>query len=158
MKYLLTFFIFLNTLNAQEGSNSLSFKETYKLLQTVDDKAIVMGSGQKDVFVFIDPQCRFSRKFIQTVTTNSFMLKKYKYHLFLYEIPRLHSKNIIYHIYHKKRKLDALLKIMRDEITPEIKNINYTKEKHLVDSIAKVAQTLHVKKRPHIIISQKRSR
>ena len=148
-------FIFVSTLFAQQNK-SHTFVNTFELLHQINNEAIILGDGTKDVYIFIDPLCRFSRKFIKTVTSKSIMLKKYKYHLFLYAIPKLHSQTIIYHIYHQKQPLKTLLAIMVQDKQENIEQLPYTQEKDRVNSIALVAKKLRVTKRPFIIISEER--
>lgn len=149
------FLLFSTLLLADAKHSQLAYSKVSSLIKSVDQKAIVLGKGQKNVYVFIDPLCRYSRKFIKTVSSNKSMLNKYQYHLFLYEIPRLHSKKVIYSIYHNKNQLQALLHVMlENKQAVLLQNASLKDEKETVSDIEKVAQALDVFKRPYIIVSQ----
>lgn len=132
----------------------LLFAQNYSDLRSIDSKAILMGDGDTDIYVFVDPLCRFSRKFMVKVTQNKMMLRKYKYHIFLYELPKLHSTNTINYIYNSPKKLQTLLDVM----------LRGNKVKHLikptktsiktVNDISNTAKKINVNKRPFIIINQ----
>ena len=67
--------------NDQNEHQNLSYEALVSLLQTIHNDAIVLGNGGKTVYVFIDPLCPHSRKFITMVSKNPTMLSKYQYHL-----------------------------------------------------------------------------
>lgn len=130
----------------------LPYETNIKSVQSILQDEIIYGSGNRNIYVFIDPWCRYSRKFITLVSKNPVMLKKYRYHLYLYGIPRLHSQNAIAAVYRAKDPLTTLLKIMLYDdkttatITPEVKL--------RVSEIQTVAKQLHVNKRPFLIIEK----
>jgi protein-disulfide isomerase len=123
-----------------------------EMLQSIEDKALVYGSGQKKVYLFIDPWCKYSRKFISLVSNNPPMLSKYKYYIYLYAIPRLHSKKAIAAVYQSKDPLKTLLDIMLNDDHQTALLTEATKNK--IDLISNVAKTLHINKRPFIIIEK----
>jgi len=154
-KYILILFLLTQYLLAiQDNTTVPTYKKTLSLLKTLDSQAIIMGSGKKDIYVFVDPLCHFSRKFISKVTKNDLMLKKYKYHIYLYGIARLHSQEEINYIYDAKNQLNVLLDIMLNDkkfdylLTPTA----YNQEK--VREIKNIAKQINVNKRPFIVISQ----
>jgi len=154
-RYLILFLTLSTFLFAEAKHNHLAYDGVSSLIKSIDDKAIVLGNGQKDVYAFIDPMCRYSRKFIKTLSSNKSMLDKYRYHLFLYEIPRLHSQKVIYAIYQKKNRVQILLDVMlHDKHVVPLNNTPLVEEKRVVSDIAKVAKELDVFKRPYIIVSQ----
>ena len=154
-RYLILFLTLSTFLFAEAKHNHLAYDRVSSLIKSIDDKAIVLGNGQKDVYAFIDPMCRYSRKFIKTLSSNKSMLDKYRYHLFLYEIPRLHSQKVIYAIYQKKNRVQILLDVMlHDKHVVPLNNTPLVEEKRVVSDIAKVAKELDVFKRPYIIVSQ----
>lgn len=130
----------------------LPYEADIKSVQSIQKDEIIYGSGSRNVYVFIDPWCRYSRKFISLVSKNSEMLSKYRYHLYLYGIPRLHSQNAISAVYRAKEPLTTLLKIMLHDdnttaaITPKVKL--------RVSEIQRVAKQLNVNKRPFLIIEK----
>jgi hypothetical protein len=121
-------------------------------VQSIQQDAIMYGSGNRDVYVFIDPLCPYSRKFISMITDNPVMLAKYRYHLYLYEIPRLHSQNAIAAVYRTKEPLKTLLNIMIHDdkttmpLTPQVEA--------KTSDIKTIAQQLNVNKRPFLIIKK----
>ena len=154
-RHIVLFLVLCTLLSAETKHKHLEYSQISSLVKSVDDKAIVLGNGNKDVYVFIDPLCRYSRKFIKTVSTHKVMLHKYRYHLFLYEIPRLHSQQTIYAIYHDKKPLNALLDVMLENEQPvSSKMEDLENERKIVSDIEKVAKELDVFKRPYIIVSQ----
>ncbi len=127
----------------------VDYADSYGLVHFIDKHAIIMGSGKKNVYVFIDPLCRYSRKFMKLSANNESLLKKYRFHLFLYEIPRLHSSKVINAIYSSKEPLQLLKEVMLKN-----KKIGSNKELDEVRQISKVATKIGVFKRPFIIVSQ----
>lgn len=128
------------------------YADQLKSLKSIEDKAFVYGLGEKKVYLFIDPWCKYSRKFVSLVSKNPKMLSKYRYYIYLYGIPRLHSKKAIAAVYQSKDPLKTLLDIMLhdDHQTEPVTKATENK----IDVIANVAQTLHIHKRPFIIIEK----
>lgn len=130
----------------------LPYDTNIKYAQSIRQDAIVYGTGSRNVYVFIDPWCKYSRKFISMVSKNPLMLTKYRYHLYLYGIPRLHSQNAIAAVYRAKEPLKTLLKIMLNDdkatasLTPKVNS--------KVSAIKSVAHQLNVNKRPFLIIEK----
>lgn len=154
-KFILILFLLTQYLVATPTTSTMpTYEQSLSLLKTLDSQAIIMGSGKKDVYVFVDPLCHFSRKFISKVTENDLMLKKYRYHIYLYGIERLHSQEEINYIYDAKNQLNVLLDIMVNDkkfdhlLTPTPQN------RQKVSEIKHIAKQLDVNKRPFIIISQ----
>lgn len=136
--------------NEKKEHKHLPYETTASLLQSIHSDAIVLGSGAKHVYVFIDPLCPHSRKFMKMVSTNPKMLSKYQYHLFLYTIPRLNSTEVISAVYLSKNPIKTLLEIMVEEkVQYDIGN-EMTQAK--VDKITFVAKEIGVYKRPFIFI------
>jgi protein-disulfide isomerase len=152
MYKLFIFALLLSTSLLANDLKTLQYKTSIKSVQSIQQDAIIYGSGDRNVYVFIDPWCRYSRKFISMVTNNHTMLTKYKYHLYLYGIPRLHSQNAIAAVYRAKRPLKTLLKIMieDDKTTSPLTS----KVKAKISAIKTVAQQLKVNKRPFLIIEK----
>jgi len=134
----------------QNIKQSSSIERSLHLLKSIQDKGIILGSGEQIVYVFIDPMCKYSRKFIHNVTSNKKMLKKYKYILFLYSIPRLKSKNVVLAVYESTKPLATLMKIMLDDKYYSSTG-NKEGEKNIA-MISTVAKIIHVNKRPFLII------
>ena len=136
--------------NEQKEHKHLSYNVSVSLLNSIHNDAIVLGSGQKLLYVFIDPLCKHSRKFITMVNKNTKMLSKYQYHLFLYSIPRLKSTDVVSAVYLSSNPIETLLEIMVEEKVYTEKGNKTTKAK--VNRITTVAQEIDVYKRPYIYI------
>ena len=136
--------------NEPKEHKHLPYKVSASLLQSIDSDAILLGSGEKVLYVFIDPLCPHSRKFISMVYKNPIMLSKYQYHFFLYSIPRLKSTDVVSAIYLSNNPIETLLKVMIDEKILYEKGNALTKAK--VNRIRTVAQEIDVYKRPYIFI------
>ncbi|MDH4945106.1 hypothetical protein [Sulfurimonas sp. C5] len=146
---LLNCFLFASDVDLTQ---KLSYNTQIQLAHAIQKEAIVYGSGQQKVYVFIDPWCRYSRKFITMVSSNKEMLSKYRYYLYLYGIPRLHSQNAIAAVYNAKKPLSTLLNIMlHDDKTVMPLNTNIQNK---INTIANTAKELHVNKRPFLIIEK----
>ncbi len=153
-KIILTLCIFtsLYASPAQTMKQNVSIKSSLNLLKNIQDKGIVLGSGEQIVYVFIDPMCKYSRKFMHNVTSNKKMLKKYKYILYLYSIPRLHSKKVVLAVYKSAKPLATLMEIMLDD--KHYSSSGNEKGEKTIAMISAVAKRIHVNKRPFIIIDQ----
>lgn len=144
--FLIVFFSYIN------ADTKLSYNETISLVQSIQTNGIQYGDGDKNVYVFVDPLCPYSRKFISMISSKPKMLSKYKYTIYLYEIPRLHSADTIASIYSSKEPINLLLEVMlKDKKTFAQPN---EKTKTTINSIVSVAQKLHIKKRPSIIVEK----
>lgn len=134
----------------QKEHKHLPYDVSASLLQNIDSDAIILGSGEKLLYVFIDPLCPHSRKFITMVSQNPKMLSKYQYHLFLYSIPRMKSTDVVSAVYMSENPIETLLQIMVEDKVRYDKGNKMTKAR--VDRIAAVAQEIDVYKRPYIFI------
>lgn len=136
--------------NVRKEHALLSYETSMSLLQSIHNDAIVLGKGEKLVYVFIDPLCPHSRKFMKMVSENPLMLSKYQYHLFLYSIPRLKSTDVVSAIYTSDHPVDILLSTMVDEELYYDEGNAITKAR--VNRIATVAKEMDIHKRPYIFI------
>jgi len=134
----------------QKEHKHLSYDVSVPLLQSIDSDAIILGSGDKIVYVFIDPLCPHSRKFISMVSKNPKMLSKYQYHLFLYSIPRMKSGDVVSAVYTAANPIETLLQVMIEDKVSYNKGNEMTRAR--VNRIAVVAQEIDVYKRPYIFI------
>ena len=136
--------------NEPKEHKNLPYDVSFSLLKGIDNDALILGSGKKVLFVFIDPLCEYSRKFIVMVSKNPKMLSKYQYHLFLYSIPRMKSTDVVSTVYLSEHPIETLLQIMvEDKVAYDIGN-EMTKAR--VNRIATVAEEIDVYKRPYIFI------
>jgi hypothetical protein len=129
----------------------LPYDETMALLQSIKGEAIVLGKGKTEVYVFVDPLCPHSRKFMTMVSRNEKMLTKYKYYIYLYSIPRLKSEATVAAIYASGKPADVLLRVMvgKEGLKTEMPAAVC---KPAAD-IAAVAKVLDVYKRPYLIVA-----
>jgi len=128
------------------------YADSLEMLKSIEDKAFVYGSGEKKVYLFIDPWCKYSRKFVALVSKNPQMLSKYRYYIYLYGIPRLRSKKAIAAVYQSKDPLKTLLDIMLNDDHQTAAVTEATEDK--ITSITDVAKKLQIDKRPFIIIEK----
>ena len=136
--------------NEKKEHKHLPYETSASLLKSIHSDAIVLGNGKKHVYVFIDPLCPHSRKFMKMVSKNPKMLSKYQYHLFLYTIPRLKSTEAISAVYVSKNPIETLLSMMVEEKAQYYKGNKMTQA--TVDKITLVAKEIDVYKRPYIFI------
>ncbi len=128
----------------------LPYDVSVALLESIDNDAIVFGSGEKILYVFIDPLCPHSRKFISMISKNPKMLSKYQYRLLLYSIPRMKSTDVVSAVFMSENPMETLLQIMVEKKVHHAEGNAMTKEK--VNRIATVAKEIDVYKRPFIFI------
>ncbi|CAA6808727.1 MAG: Unknown protein [uncultured Sulfurovum sp.] len=136
--------------NITKDNKSLSYNESLTLLQEIKNDALVLGTGEKVLYVFIDPLCKHSRKFVRMVYKNQKMLSKYQYHFFLYGIPRLKSTEVISAIYLSEDPIETQLDVMINKKIFYHKDTNSSKTK--INRINTVAKKIAVSKRPYIFI------
>ena len=127
-----------------------SYAASLSMLKSIDNDAIVLGTGEKVLYVFIDPLCKHSRKFVSMVSNKSVMLSKYQYHFFLFSLPRLKSQNVVTAIYMSDNPSETLLKIMVDNKHLSQKQNDMTDSK--IKRISSTAEKIGVFKRPYIFI------
>lgn len=134
----------------QKEHKHLPYDVSVSLLQSINGDALILGSGEKLLYVFIDPLCPHSRKFVTMVSKNPMMLSKYQYHFLLYSIPRMKSTDVVSAVYMSADPIETLLQIMIEDKVRYGKGNEMTKAK--VNRIATVAKEIDVYKRPYIFI------
>lgn len=134
----------------------LPIEQALSLIEPIKEDAIVIGEGSTDVYAFIDPICPRSRDFVSMITESVKLQKRYKYHLFFYELKRFNSSKLIETIYSSKVPYTQMLKVMVEQqnlpftIMPEALVVNK------IGRIADVAQKLDVYKRPYLVMNKKK--
>lgn len=136
--------------NEQKAHKHLSYELSFSLLQSIHNDAIILGNGKKFLYVFIDPLCPYSRKFITMVSKNPKMLSKYQYRILLYSIPHMKSTDVVSAVYISPNPIDTLLQIMVEDKIRYDKGNEMTKAR--VNRIDAVAKEIDVYKRPYIFI------
>jgi hypothetical protein len=151
---ILTIFLISGVVFSAEpkADKHLSYTTSVTLLESIRSDAIILGKGKKIVYVFVDPLCPHSRKFITMVSQSRRMLSKYRYAIFLYSIPRLKSTDVVSAVYLSPKPIDTLLQIMVEEKVNSMKGDEATDAK--VARIATVAEEMDVYKRPYIIVKK----
>ena len=132
----------------------LSSKATKQLLETIKDDAIILGSGKKEVHSFIDPKCSVSQRYLKhLIRKKRKLFKRYKIYIYLYELKRKHSANIIQNIFDSDYPAILLKAIMVDKIP--LSEFDEDLDDEDINSrmvrIEKVAKKIGVFKRPYII-------
>lgn len=122
------------------------------LLQSIDQYAIVLGSGPTHMYAFIDPVCPRSREFVSMIVESEKMRERYTYHFFYYELARFHSINLIGTIYSDKEPLDMMKKVMVDEKKiPQIEVFSLDVSSQ-IKAINGIAKKLNIDKRPYLFV------
>lgn len=151
---LLTIFFVGSVLFADEQNihKSLPYTVSETLLKGIQNDAIILGNGKIPIFVFVDPLCPHSRKFITMVSKNPKMLSKYRYYVYLYSIPRLKSTDAVSAIYMSTDPVETLLQIMVEHKVFSTQGDGATLAK--VTRITAVAQKIDVYKRPYLFMTK----
>jgi hypothetical protein len=149
---LLLWFLLLS-LNAESlPKQILSPQSTLEELAHLKRYAIVLGKGPKEVHSFIDPYCSFSQKYLEYLyENNGAMLKKYTVYLYLYELKRKNSGEIIQAILSSTYKESMLKQVMLNN--EEIALHSNDESEKSVELIRISAEKIGVFKRPYIIIN-----
>ena len=90
----LLLFIFLNifALEKLDLTDHSIPKNSKKLLESIEEHAIRLGNGKAcKTYVFIDPMCQYSKKYLTKIMTNEKALEIDSYYIFLYKLPKYDS-------------------------------------------------------------------
>jgi hypothetical protein len=130
-------------------------RETLKLLNEIKEDAIVFGKGRKEIHSFIDPKCSMSQRYLQFIFKKKRKLfKRYTIYLYLYELKRKNSGNMIRNIFDSDYPETLLKSIMVNNYIPfeEIEEeLDDDDIEERVFRIEEVAEQIGVYKRPYII-------
>ena len=154
-KILLLSSLFLFQLYALEPEHKqlLSAEETMILLKPIKKHAIVFGTGEQEVHVFIDPYCPFARKYLSLLLDKrEEKFKENTYYFYLYKLKQKDSKEAIQTILSAENKREILIDIMIDDDFFIDENINVETK---IRAIADVAKKIGVNKRPYILLDGK---
>ncbi len=143
------------------GSETVFASQKQKAeLESISKHAIKFGTGREsDVYIFVDPLCKYSRKIIKKIESNKMLQLTNSYYIMLYRLPRLESEKIMHYIYESDTPKQTLIDIMVDEDIVELENFK-AKESTLkaLKEITEVAKTLDMTKRPYMISFDKDSK
>jgi hypothetical protein len=135
-------------------------KKPKVLLESISKHAIKFGSGNvSDVYVFLDPLCKYSRELMKKIESNKILQLTNSYHIMLYRLPRLESEKIMQYIYESDNQKQTLIDIMVDEDIVDFKDFEAKKStKKALQEITEVAKTLDMTQRPYMISFDKDSK
>ncbi|MEA3370154.1 MAG: hypothetical protein U9Q40_02315 [Campylobacterota bacterium] len=133
--------------------NLFATQAQQSLLDTISQYAIQIGNGElRNIHVFVDPECPFSRAYIQKITEED--NRENSYYFYLYRLDILDSEMTIQYIYQSKDAKRALIEVMVVEQDLEedlLFNFEVREETlEIVNKVAQVAKKLEVDRRPHI--------
>ena len=156
LSILLLFLLFASSLWSGEPDKKqlLSPEETLKVIETIKGTAIVLGEGNKEIHTFIDPYCSMSQRYLNFIfKKKDVMFKKYKIYLYLYELPRKNSSEMIKTILSSEYQ-DIMLK----QVMIENEKIDFEDDgdaEEIMEEISEAAEKIGVYKRPYILINGK---
>lgn len=158
MKFLSILLLFVFTIF---GSESVPESQKPKvLLESISKHAIKFGNGgTSDVYVFIDPLCKYSRELIKKIESNKMLQLTNSYYIMLYRLPRLESEKIMQYIHESDNPKQTLVDIMVDEEVIDLENFK-AKENTIkaLQEITEVAKTFDMTQRPYMISFDKDSK
>jgi hypothetical protein len=143
------------------GSETISTEQKPKImLESISKYAIKFGSGNvSDVYVFLDPLCKYSRELMKKIESNKMLQLTNSYYIMLYRLPRIESEKIIQYIYESDNQKQTLIDIMVDEEIVDLENFK-AKENTIkaLQEITAVAKTFDMTQRPYMISFDKDSK
>jgi len=154
--FLLPFLIFTTAgwSGIPEKKQLLSPEATLQVIDSIKGTAIVFGEGDKEIHTFIDPYCSMSQRYLSFIfKKKKVMFKKYKIYLYLYELPRKKSKEIIKTILSSEYKKIMLKQVMLDKANVDLEDNGDVDE--IIEEINEAAEKIGVYKRPYILINGK---
>lgn len=156
IKYLILLLFSFTLFASQNVPASLKPKAD---LESISKYGIKFGSGKNsDIYVFIDPLCKYSRELMKKINSNKMLQLTNTYHIFLYRLPRLDSQKTMEYILESKDPKEALISVMIDEDVVDLGKFEAKEEtKKILEEISKVAQTLEMTQRPYMISFDKDS-
>lgn len=122
-------------------------------LESIAKHAIKFGTGNaSNVYVFVDPLCKYSRELIKKIEANKMLQLSNTYYVFLYRLPRLDSEKTMQYILESANPKQTIVEIMVDEEIVEVEDFE-AKERTVkaLREIAEVAATLDMTQRPYMI-------
>ena len=133
----------------------LPLSESLPILETIKGDALLMGTGERKVYLFVDPLCPHSQDFIELISSNKKLLLRNSYNIYLYTLKRLHSEKVVTAIYMSDDPLHTLVDVMihKKKMEVEVKPNQDVRLK--INAIENVAQELDVYKRPYLILTKK---
>ena len=136
----------------------LPLSKSLPILETIEDDALHLGTGERKVYLFIDPLCPHSQDFMELIANNKKLLLRNNYNIYLYTLKRLHSEKTVTAIYMSKDPLISLIDVMinKSKINVEVQPSQDVLS--MIVAIEQVADKLDVYKRPYLILTKKPKR
>jgi len=157
--YLLLFSTVMFSMQVLAGEKSVHKKVPLEtavpLLKSIEDYAMHMGRGARDVHIFVDPLCPHSQNLIEMISTSEKALSRNSYSIYLYTLKRLHSEQSVLAIYSSEDPLSSMLTVMVDKENVTAHDTSKDEVITEIEAIAKVAEELDVYKRPYLIFVKK---
>ncbi|QSZ42209.1 hypothetical protein GJV85_08815 [Sulfurimonas aquatica] len=156
--FLLSLNIFaLEKLNINDSSLS---DDSQALLESISNYAIKVGNGSFcKTYIFIDPMCPYSQKYIQQITKNKKAQEVNSYYIFLYKLPKFNSNKLLQHIYQSSNPVETLKKVMIKHQDVNLDEVVIDADiQTKINSIASVASSLKITVRPYVMAFQKGSK
>jgi hypothetical protein len=129
--------------------------ETRELLASIKPLAMKIGSGKREVYVFVDPVCPRSRQFIAAVSESQKLQSQNSYYVFLYPQPKFHSEALVETIYESPDPLVMMKKVMIEGHVPDCTEEQTQQKK--IETIAVFGRGLKMQRRPYLIIFEPNS-
>jgi hypothetical protein len=129
----------------------LSPQATKQILESIKPYGIVFGNGEREVHVFIDPNCPVSRQYVTSLFDHhQKRFKENTYYFYLYKLKDQDSAEIIQTLLGADNKPQMLKAVMVDDeiFLPE----DEPSVDKIVDKIREAAEAIGVNKRPYILI------
>ena len=130
----------------------LATQKQQNLFDSISQHAIRIGNGKLSrEYVFIDPMCKHSIKYIKLIMEDETLQKNNSYYIFLYRLPKFDSDELIQYIYQSKNIKSALREIMVEEAEVDLFDLEPSDETlKIIDEIAIVGKKLKVDHRPQM--------
>lgn len=140
-----------------EAHETMRADAAIRLLEPLKPDAIELGSGPVEIFVFIDPNCKFSRQFVGMIRDSEKMLTNYHYYFFLYGLARLQSEKAIETIYAAAVPDEAMVGYMLDAKSMQSIQTRPSVPLQRIERIKAAAEAIGVDRRPYMILNKKKS-
>ena len=131
----------------------LSVEEPQPILDSISQHAIRIGHGKtSNIHVFIDPLCRYSKKYIKEIFLDEELQKANSYYIFLYRLPKFESEKLIQYIYQSEDPSASLEDIMIYEDNIDLDEFKATKKTlKIINEVVLVGKKFNVDRRPYVI-------
>jgi thioredoxin-related protein len=152
---MIVIFLWINTFALEQPMSD----EPKVFLEQTSKYAIKIGNGKsKLIYVFVDPKCKYSKRLMTKITENKMLQLTNTYYIYLYRLPRLDSKKLIYYIYQSDDPKSTLIDVMVYDDLVELEDFHATdKTKREVQIISDMAKKLDMTLRPYMISFEKDS-